>query len=67
MDFRFSPEDEAFRQDVRALIAELPAWWGRRNDREDLSPEEAEIASAFSKKVAAKGWLTLAWPEEYGG
>jgi alkylation response protein AidB-like acyl-CoA dehydrogenase len=68
MDFRFSPDDEAFRQEVRALIRdELPAWWGRRNDREDMSSEEGEIASAFSKQVAAKGWLTLARPEEYGG
>lgn len=68
MDFRFSPEDEAFRQEVRDFIQrELPPWWGRRNDREELSPEEDEIAGAFSKKVAAKGWLTMAWPEEYGG
>ena len=68
MDFRFSPEDEAFRQEVRALIErELPSWWGRRNDREELSPEEAEISRAFVKKVAGKGWLTMAWPEEYGG
>src|SRR3990172_3034089 len=68
MDFRFSPEDEAFRQQLRAFIkAELPSWWGRRNDREDLSPEEAELASAFTRKVAAKGWLTMAWPKEYGG
>jgi alkylation response protein AidB-like acyl-CoA dehydrogenase len=68
MDFRFSPEDEAFRQEVRALIAsELPSWWGRRNDREDLTPEEAEVSRGFTKKVAAKGWLTQAWPVEYGG
>ena len=68
MDFRFSPEDEAFRREVLDLIErELPAWWGRRNDREDLAPEEAEIARDFSRKVAEKGWMTMAWPEEYGG
>ena len=68
MDFRFSPDDEAFRQEVKALIArELPDSWGSRNDREDLSPEEAEISRAFTKSVAARGWLTMAWPVEYGG
>ena len=36
MDFRFTPEQEAFRQGVRAFLeAELPSDWGGRNDRED--------------------------------
>ncbi|GIW13674.1 MAG: hypothetical protein KatS3mg062_1113 [Tepidiforma sp.] len=53
MEFRFSPEDEAFRQEVRAFIRE--EW-----------PKAREGAS-FTKKLAAKGWLTMSWPPEYGG
>ncbi len=54
MRFRFSPEDEAFRQEVRDFIlTELPK--SRRGDE------------AFTKKLARKGWLTLSWPKEYGG
>ncbi len=68
MDFRFSPDHEAFRREVRDFLrAELPSDWGGRNDREDMSPEEAEFARGFVKKLAGKGWLTMAWPQEYGG
>lgn len=70
MDFRFDPEEEAFRQELRDFIRrELPAGWGEdaRNDREDFPPEQQEVARAFTKKLAKRGWLTLAWPKEYGG
>jgi alkylation response protein AidB-like acyl-CoA dehydrogenase len=54
MRFRFSPEDEAFRQEVRDFI------------REEL-PKSRREGTRFSKKLAEKGWLTLSWPKEYGG
>ena len=61
MDFRFSPEDEAFRSEVRAFLrAELP----------EQRPEGAEgwrFARSFIKKLSERGWLTLAWPKEWGG
>jgi alkylation response protein AidB-like acyl-CoA dehydrogenase len=70
MDFTFSPDEEAFRQEIRAFCrAELPAGWGAAayNDREDSPRELAAIAREFQQKLAAKGWLTLAWPKEHGG
>ena len=70
MDFVFSPEEEAFRQEIRAFCrAELPANWGSGayNDREDSPPDLGPTARAFQRKLADKGWLTLAWPKEYGG
>lgn len=54
MDFRFSPEDEAFREDVRAFVRE--EW-----------PKSQENGDSFTRKLAAKGWLTMSWPREYGG
>jgi alkylation response protein AidB-like acyl-CoA dehydrogenase len=62
MDFSFSSEEEAFRAEVRAFLqAELrdrPAGDGRQN---------WDFYTSFIKKLAAKGWLTLAWPKEWGG
>jgi alkylation response protein AidB-like acyl-CoA dehydrogenase len=62
MDFAFSAKEEAFRAEVRAFLqAELrdrPSGDGRQN---------WDFYTSFIKKLAAKGWLTLAWPKEWGG
>ncbi len=63
MDFRFTAEQEAFRQEIRAFVREaLP-------EPPDI-PEDAWIIGfdrTFSKKLAARGWIGLTWPREYGG
>jgi len=63
MDFRFTAEQEAFRQEIHAFVrAALP-------EPPDI-PEDAWIIGfdrAFSKKLAARGWIGLTWPREYGG
>ena len=65
MDFRFTAEDEAFRQEIRAfLVAE---WPGGTGDASVDSDEEYDVERAFEKKLAQRGWLTLGWPVEYGG
>jgi alkylation response protein AidB-like acyl-CoA dehydrogenase len=67
MDLTFTPEEEAFRAEVRAfLAAELqPGWLGSNF----LAMGEAEFRFGlqFERKMAARGWLTLSWPREYGG
>jgi 3-oxocholest-4-en-26-oyl-CoA dehydrogenase alpha subunit len=69
MDFRFSQEEEAFRQEVRQwLKQEIPQRWV------ELDPgiwEESEeswaLARQFQRKLGKKGWLAPAYPREYGG
>jgi alkylation response protein AidB-like acyl-CoA dehydrogenase len=61
MDFAFTPEEEAFREEVRAFLDE------ELRDRPSAEGEGWEFYRGFVKKLAAKGWLTLAWPEEWGG
>jgi alkylation response protein AidB-like acyl-CoA dehydrogenase len=66
MDFRFGPEDEAFRQELRGWLKEnVPPDW------EGVFLEEDEdawrVSRAFIKKLVAKGWVAPAWPKEYGG
>ncbi|MFW6195395.1 MAG: acyl-CoA dehydrogenase family protein, partial [Chloroflexota bacterium] len=65
MRYAFTPEEEAFRKELRGWLAEnmRPKWEGV-NEGE---PEGFEIARAMRRKLAAKGWLTMAWPPEYGG
>ena len=67
MKYQFSDEDVAFRKEVSDFIErELPwDWRVRAVDAEE--PEDAKLVLAFRKKLADKGWLTMAWPEEYGG
>jgi alkylation response protein AidB-like acyl-CoA dehydrogenase len=66
MDYRFTPEEEAFRQEVRTFLrAELPPDWDY--DPFELHEENWRFARAFTRKLGAKKWLAPAWPAEYGG
>ena len=72
MDFGFSPEEEAFRAEVRSFLEkeltselkkDFKKWvWGRVPD-EVFTPRVRE----FNLKLGAKGWLGINWPEKYGG
>ena len=66
MDFKLSAEDESFRHDLREFMtAELPDDWegsGRWPEENDW-----DLTREIRKKLAARGWLTMHWPEEYGG
>ena len=66
MDYRFTPEEEAFRAELRTFLkTELPP------DREEGEEEEGdkgwEFRRQFHKRLAARGWLVPHWPKQYGG
>ena len=67
MDFKFETVDENFRSEIKDFVdAELP--WNWRE--EDLDPEDAKdsiLVREFKRKLGDQGWLTMAWPKEYGG
>ena len=67
MDFRFSPDQDRWRHEIRSFIqAELPA--EIRNDELEPGSEEAWAAAlGFTRKLAGRRWLGAAWPQEYGG
>ncbi len=71
MDFRDSPEEAAFRQEVRDFLdKELPATFGRGPEDEEGAHDGIDRYGAYpewTKKLAAKGWIAPAWPKEYGG
>ncbi len=68
MDLDFSPQDLAFRDEVRAFIAQ--AFDGEMRALMDQSKNghmnrEAQIR--WLKQLGDKGWIAPDWPVEYGG
>ena len=65
MDFEFTPEEDAFRAELRTFLDEqLPAWWrGMFVDDERAMAETRRICG----ELADRGWLTMSWPREFGG
>lgn len=58
MDLNYTPEDQAFRQQVRSWLAEnLP--------RRPLATLEER--REWHRKMYAAGYLGMGWPREYGG
>ena len=66
MEFKFTPEDEAFRQELRQFVQQQLPPDGEGGGR---WPEEwnREFTREMRQKLAQKGWLTMHWPKEYGG
>jgi alkylation response protein AidB-like acyl-CoA dehydrogenase len=69
MDFKFSEEDEAFRQEFRKWLAEnLPRDWRNEGEERDAdSRSEFERRRAWHRKLYDGGWMCIHWPREYGG
>ena len=65
MDLNFTPEDEAFRKEVRGFIEQnFPQELRNRKPGRDLSRDEF---MKWHKILAKKGWVAPAWPKEWGG
>jgi alkylation response protein AidB-like acyl-CoA dehydrogenase len=66
MDLNYSPEEAAFREEVRTwLNAHLPEELRSKVGRyEHLSKDEL---LRWHKILAKKGWVAPAWPKEWGG
>ncbi len=70
MDFRLTPEEEAFRQEVREFLRqELPPDWEGADffGAEEAGESTREIGRRITKKLAERKWLAMAWPKEHGG
>jgi len=66
MDLSFSPQDQAFREEIRAFVrAELPADIKAKMEA-GIELTKAEYVD-WQNKLNAKGWLAPNWPKKYGG
>ena len=65
MELALSPEDAAFRDEVRAFIADnYPAEMRVPNPETDLTKEQMLL---WHRILHKKGWIAPLWPKEYGG
>ncbi len=70
MEFEFNSEQEAWRAQIRAWIAEEfgADWSGAEFDLSEEGTNEAwEFAKGVRRTLAEKGWTAPAWPAEHGG
>jgi alkylation response protein AidB-like acyl-CoA dehydrogenase len=69
MDFNWSPENEAYRSDVRKwLEANRPSNWAAgANDEEAGDDSQWKKLKEWHKRLYNAGWAGLTWPKEYGG
>jgi hypothetical protein len=66
MNLDFSPEEIAFRDEVRAFVAEAypPEVRAKQKAGEHLGREDY---LSWHRALATKGWIAPGWPVEYGG
>src|SRR5690606_26374046 len=79
VDWNDTPEQAAFRQEVRSFIeTKLPPRYQRRpdgsaspynwqSDRKKDDPEAQQAAADWAAALKEKGWVAPQWPKEYGG
>ncbi|MDP2449999.1 MAG: acyl-CoA dehydrogenase family protein [Hydrogenophaga sp.] len=66
MDLAFTPEEQTFREDIRAWVhANLPADISHKvHNALRLSRDDMQ---RWAKILGKKGWLGHGWPKEFGG
>ncbi|HYT10081.1 MAG TPA: acyl-CoA dehydrogenase [Mycobacteriales bacterium] len=66
MDFRDTPDEAAFRRDLRTWLGSaLPADWAERDPH--VGRWDFEFARTWSRRLFDAGYAGLTWPVEYGG
>jgi alkylation response protein AidB-like acyl-CoA dehydrogenase len=70
LDFTLTPEQEAFREEVRAwLKVNIPRHWEARamGSADVPRPEAYDAMRVWQRKLYDAGFIGLTWPKEYGG
>jgi hypothetical protein len=66
MEFGFTAEEEAFRQEVRQFLQANPPE-NFPEDGMDAGYGSGAHSHEFLLKLAEQGWLSMTWPREFGG
>lgn len=66
MDLSFSPEDIAFRDDVRAFVAANLSPETRRKVEDGRALDKSDVVD-WQRTLNTRGWATPSWPASAGG
>jgi len=67
MEFAYTSEQEALRQEVQQFIADNVDGPVRDEIANTDEMSQGPLVRDLRKKVAEKGWVGISWPKEYGG
>ena len=67
MDLSFTPEQEAFRREVRAWIASAMPPHLAKKAADDAAVRAGRDSGSGTGSCYEKGWVAPHWPKEYGG
>jgi alkylation response protein AidB-like acyl-CoA dehydrogenase len=69
MDFAFTPQQEAFRTELRTWLAtNVPENANQlRHVQPQASPADLDFLKQWQRKCFEDGWTGISWPKEYGG
>ena len=73
MDFAWSPEDLAFKEELEAFLdKEMPPFVEQWSENEDLDASRGVMGvmdkrKAWQNKLNEGRWAAILWPEEWGG
>ena len=68
MDLNLTPQELAFRDEVRAWFSEnVPKDWVKRRNAEESMEARFAYLKTWQRKLYDAGWAGISWPKEYGG
>ena len=65
MEFGWNEDEQAFRGRVQRFIDDN--WGGGPGGEEAEDDSSRQAVQTYREALAENGWLTMAWPKEYGG
>jgi alkylation response protein AidB-like acyl-CoA dehydrogenase len=67
MDFAYTPEQEALRQEVQQFIEDNVTPEILAEVEESGLRSRGPLTRELYQKIAERGWIGISWPKEYGG
>ncbi len=68
MDLNLTPQELAFRDEVRAWFsANVPKDWVKRRNAEESMEARFAYLRGWQRKLYDAGWAGISWAKEYGG